>query len=190
MRLLTVDPGMRSGFGLFVTGEPPRAESYQIPGSPERLGEAVAGFDQVLSTLIGRWKPEVIGYATLFIARYDTCETVGPIFAFIGKAEELAFRRRLRCICCDEREARDAFGGIPRKNTTKIKNAVKIGCRTRGWHVPDDHAGDSLVIGDFLMSVLEPSNAHTRTPLFTAATMPAFLKRPANKGKRRANQSK
>lgn len=141
--------------------------SHKLPGSGRELGLALAASRVKVRDLIKIHKPDVVAIAAPFISRKATPDALRPLFAFYGQIEEEAHYAKIRCVEVLENEARSAFLGefLP-GNTKDIKKAVVQGCKDRCWPCPDDHAGDALCVGAFVLEQLDPDNAHETTPLF------------------------
>ena len=184
-RVLAVDLGLNLGYGFFAPNERPMSGSIRLQGSAADFGELTVNVEAALAGLFARFKPDVVGYAEMFIKFKDTVENVGPMFACMLKLEELARRRRLLCVFVNEREARGAMMPKIPKGKDAVKLEARRQCRARGWPVADEHAADALVVANFILELVEPSSAAERTPLFSNA--PAFLTRGRiKKGKRNA----
>lgn len=187
MRVLFLDCGWTLGYASFASGEPPQSGEVSIEGSYEDLGWAAIHFEQTLVDLIVRFKPDVLGYAELFVGmvpvfgkpgpggkrsvRWQPVSpaSIGPLFGFVFKLNELARKRRLDCVKIDENRARVAYlgeGNVPAKRKL-IKPAIIAGGRQRGWSPCGEHAADALCGGSHVMSIMDgEENAHEQTPLF------------------------
>lgn len=169
MKVLPFDLGLNVGWAALERGERPRAGSRRLAGNSGKLGMVIADFHQFAGAVIDAEKPDVIGYASKFVGRMASPASIGPLFGLIAHLEWLAHVRGIRCVEVDEGRARKAFlGAVPggRKN---IKSACMAACRNRNWPAQDDHVADALVVGDFILAILEPENAHAGDPLFATA---------------------
>jgi hypothetical protein len=182
-RLLVPDFGYNLGWAFFQPGEQPASGTEKLRGSYDDFGELMIHYDFVLSTLMAKYKPTVVGYAEIFIAQkmkrwvkkngqwvqIDVTirpESIAPLFAMEAKTNELSKKRRLDCVKVNEQEARGAFLHKIPHGTKLIKEAVFAGATNRGWAPSTHHAADALCVGDFILAKLDPSTAHTREPLF------------------------
>ena len=167
MRVLAIDAGFRTGYGLLGGGIDPLSGSLAIAGSSENLGQALEDFREKVATLIFDHAPHVVVIAAPFISRKATPQALRPLFAMYGEVERVAFVHATPCFEVDEPRARRALLGefLPGKSKD-IKAAIVQACHDRGWPCTDDHAGDALCVAAYALDRLTPELAHAQTPLF------------------------
>ena len=184
MRVLGLDSGLHLGYAALGGDKPVLAGSRLLRGGPRDMGRTMRHCDSVLRELILEVRPDVIAFASPFVAlirgRAVQPNAIRPLFGILAKIEEVADELQIRCTEWDESAARRRFlDGMPRKSKD-IKRAVMQGCRDRGWPCCDDHAGDALCVAALALERLEPATAHETTPLFQAAPL-ARARRKARK---------
>lgn len=171
MRVMGIDAGFNLGYGVLGDNKPVRAGSLRIEGTSILMGVAGRSCDRTVRELIQDHRPNVIVFASPFMARLVTPTQLRPIMSWPTIIEMICVELRIGCFEFDESRARARFlgkGNLPSKSKA-IKAAVMQAVRDRGWPCPDNHAGDALCIAAYALDVLEPAGAHRTTPLFQAA---------------------
>lgn len=178
MRILAIDAGYRTGYGVVGGGQPVKSGSYPIKEAREDIGMGVAGrrFDHLVRRLILEFKPDVIAFANPFVGSIMikgrpqpvSSATMQPIMSWATIIEMICDELRIPCHRYHEPSARNKFLGKGASHKTEhVKKSVVQACKQRGWPCKDDHAGDALCIAAHALSVLEPQSSHTLTPLFS-----------------------
>lgn len=169
MTVLALDLGFRLGYAFVQADKIPMSGSYPVGGSAEDLGVAGRSLDGIVRTLILKFRPTLIGYTTPWAGMNFDIEGMRPIIGFGMVVEMIADELKIPVRECNENAARgDVLDFVP-KRREQIKAAVNRHCLRMGWPCKDEDAGDATIVGVYLLTIEEPQNAASMTPLFQSA---------------------
>lgn len=187
MRVLGIDLGKRTGFGL-LGGDEVLSGSLEVTENWAPLGAKMRRLGGILRKTITLHKPDIIAVATPFVRRgkkgamRDTPQNLVPMFGQYTVLHMLADDMGIPIEALEEGEARRVLLGkfLPGKSDP-IKRAIIQACRDRCWPCTDDHAGDALCMAAAVVERHSRHDKHETTPLFIA--MPAKKRKPRRKKK-------
>lgn len=163
LRLLGIDAGFTTGFALVEPGRPPITGSKSIPGSAAELGLACHHFGHLVRDLIAEHKPDGLVLCTPYIStKFRDINPTKVLFGMYGMAKAVAWAANVPVHDLYEPTVRSAFSvkvpkGTPKKLRHKVlKGAVMQACTSRGWQVPDDHAGDAMLAAAYQLGTMLP----------------------------------
>lgn len=167
MRVCFLDVATKTGWAFSDGGEPSHGVLQFDKSSGEELAWLLVDAEEKLSALLGRLKPELIGFESPILPATTNITTTRKLYCLAGKVEEMALRRRIRCVEASSSEIRRHFLGrsAPRRSK-KAKAAVMARCKMLGWNPIDHNSGDALAGLDYLLALERPSHALRTTALF------------------------
>lgn len=183
-RVLAIDLGKRAGYAV-MGGPRVLSGSHEIVKRWAPLGASLLTLEDRLYTLILAHKPDVVACATPFVRRgrggamIDTPVNLVPMFCCFGVLHMLCDAMGIRLETIEESRARKVMLGdfLPRKSAA-VKEAIMRACRSQGWPVTNDHAGDALCIAAAITERLDPAKSYEMTPLFQAAPTMRSRRKP------------
>lgn len=110
---------MNVGWGSLERGSIPQAGSFTIERAIRDLGAIAMDFEQRACEIIATQKPDVICRASCITNRFSLPQNIAPYYGLSMKLDEMARRRRIRCIERDESDCRKAFLGTCRASRAR-----------------------------------------------------------------------
>lgn len=182
-RIVAFDLGVHCAWGAVGDGGNVAAGSATMWGGPGEYGKRGLDFDTFARGIIKKQKPDVIAFASPFVASVSVPffskgvqvgfrkqpvapQNIRTLFGMTFALETLAERLKVRATEWDEQKARAWFlcNKVP-KGSQAQKDAVERGCIERRWPNPSQHATDALCIAAYAHARLTGDD-HTSRPLF------------------------
>lgn len=184
LRIVAFDLGVNVGWGAVGGDRKVAAGSATMRGGPGEYGKRGANFDLFARETIKKQKPDVIAFASPFVASVSVPnfqkgiqvgwkqqpvapQNIRTLFGMTFALDTLCEQLGLRCTEWDEQKARAWFlaNSVP-KGSQAQKAAVEQGCKDRGWAFPaGQHSTDALCIAAYAHARLTGDD-HLSRPLF------------------------
>lgn len=118
-----------------------------IGGEGARYADAADWLEAKMEELRPRWLIVEAALPLQALARYSSERIANQQLTLRGYAYEMGYRYSAEVTQVDAQTVRFEVIGLPRSTSRdEAKRAVMRFCRNHGWRVPDDNAGDAVML--------------------------------------------
>lgn len=163
---LTLDLATQIGWSLGDWDTEPEFGTYRLPTTGKDLGRFAQAFDQWLSMMIMKHRPEKVVYESPILPQKTQIAVLRKLYGLGYHTELICCRHNIECREAKLQDIRKHFVGRGTGKSDLMKRLVFEECGRRGWDVQTTDEADALAILDYTLCTDNPAYAANSAELF------------------------